>query len=81
MDSNDYRDYLFSAAYVRNRAIWLCVVVLAFTAAERLGLLEGLDPSVPGRAYGAVVFTAVIVAVWVILAVVGLLGLYRWLRS
>lgn len=81
MDPKEYREYLFSRAYFRDRLLWVFGLAIVLTGLERVGLLDGVGSGVPGRAYAAVLVTTLIVAMWIVCAVLGVVGLYRWLRA
>ena len=82
MDFDEYREYYFSRSYVRNRILLIACLVLAISIGRWTGLLEASSFSgMEGRAYVLQILVLVIAVGWVILAVVGLIGLVRWVRA
>ena len=76
MDIGEYRVYL------RNRVLLLACLAVALGAARWSGLLEPSSFSgMEGRAYVLQILVVVITVSWVIIAVIGLIGVVRWGRT
>ncbi|WP_440764828.1 hypothetical protein [Natronorubrum sp. DTA7] len=76
MDADDYRGYL------RNRVLLLACLAVAIGAARWTGLLAPSSFSgMEGRAFVLQIIALVIAVGWVAIAVIGLIGLVRWVRA
>ncbi|WP_436343910.1 hypothetical protein [Natronorubrum sp. FCH18a] len=82
MDFDEYREYYFSRSYFRNRILLIACLVLAIGIGRWTGLLDSSAASgMTGRMYAIQLVVLVIAVGWVVIAVLGVIGLYRWLRA
>ncbi|ELY98844.1 hypothetical protein C482_11213 [Natrialba chahannaoensis JCM 10990] len=83
MDKDDYLEYYLSREFFRDRLLVLCLVVAGVAVVQWLGIeLAVLDSSVEHpRAIVVQVLAVLIIGMWLVLAVLGTIGLVRWVRS
>ncbi|MFU8869685.1 hypothetical protein [Natronococcus sp.] len=82
-DDDTYLDYYLSRRWLRDRVAVLALVFVAFLVVQWLGFgLPDLGPFSESPRGLAILLVAVLVTgMWVVFAVVGAIGLVRWLRD
>ncbi|MDG5761632.1 hypothetical protein QA600_20095 [Natronococcus sp. A-GB1] len=82
-DDDTYLDYYLSRRWLRDRLVVLALVFVSVFVVQWLGIgLPDLGPfSEAPRGPAVLLVTVLVTAMWVVLAVVGAIGLLRWLRD
>jgi hypothetical protein len=81
-DDDTYLDYYLSRRWLRDRVVVLALVFVGVLVAQWLGLgLPDLGQFSEAPRGPAILFVAVlVVGMWLVFAVIGAIGLVRWLR-
>lgn len=81
-DDDTYLEYYLSRRWLRDRVVVLALVFVGFLVVQWLGLgLPDLGPFSESPRGPAILLVAVlVVGMWLVFAVVGAIGLLRWLR-
>ncbi|AFZ71536.1 hypothetical protein [Natronobacterium gregoryi] len=65
---------------LRRELLWAGLAIAAITIVGWLVVFDGLETGAP-RVLSAQLGTPLVVGTWLVLAVLGVVGLYRWFRS
>ncbi|WP_049927235.1 hypothetical protein [Halopiger goleimassiliensis] len=81
MDADDLREHYLSGRYLRNRLVLLACLTVVGIVVRLAGWLEpDVGSGTAGRELVLQLVVGGIVVGWLFAAVVGLIGLLRWLR-